>query len=678
MKYLLSPLWAIFTGLALTYAVVINPTILQNFDLKISDQLMLDDPLESIDAVLIDIDERALENYGQFPFPRDYYSELITRLRQANAGAIVFNMSFPEEDRTGADEIFTLRLSEGIILSHFPSEKTQGRSAYTTGIVEVGSKAGPFVPVYPGIAANIKKYEASATGIGIANTLPEVDGVVRRLPMISRVESTLYPSLTLEILKLYTGTNTYQIKSNDFGVTAVRVKGFPTIKTDGMSRVWMNPNYTFERYSMVDDLPDLQGKTIFIGVTAEGISNPVPTPSGARYGHDISASAYASVVNNYNISTPQTADLYKLLTIFGITAIIIGLSYVRFGWAIGIASIGGAVYFTFYMFTHNMELHSTILPALMSILVFAHVYGVKYGQEYFAKMKIKKQFAGYASPTVVKMLQENPSLIKDGQKKEVSIVFSDLRGFTPLGESFGDDVKGLTKIMNGYMDAITEPVLDADGMIIKYIGDASMHIHNAPIDDPSHPKTAVETGLKMLKAVEKFNEEIIIPQDRPAVGMGAGINTGLGYIGEMGSTARHSYDILGDAVSTAARIESKCKEYGCLLLVGGATVELCKEDFFFLKVDDLAVKGKTVGISIYTVLDDPKKNWKQGKRAHHLMFDLYKGKKFKEAIEQCNHLKGSFDGKMDNYYEMWIERCNFMLTQSLPDDWDGIFIATTK
>jgi adenylate cyclase len=252
-----------------------------------------------------------------------------------------------------------------------------------------------------------------------------------------------------------------------------------------------------------------------------------------------------------------------------------------------------------------------------------------------------------------------------------------LRGFTPLGESFGDDVKGLTTIMNGYMDAITEPVLDADGMIIKYIGDASMHIHNAPMVDDAHAKTAVDTGLKMLKAVEKFNDKIVAA-GRPPVGMGAGINTGLGYIGEMGSTARHSYDILGDAVSTAARIESKCKEYGCVLLVGGATVEQCKDDFFFLKVDDLAVKGKTVGVAIYTVLDDVKPDYKQSQTLHEEMHQLYRAQKFNAAIDMCNKLKPQFEGKLQGYYDMWIERCEFMLTQKLPKTWDGIFIATSK
>jgi adenylate cyclase len=324
-----------------------------------------------------------------------------------------------------------------------------------------------------------------------------------------------------------------------------------------------------------------------------------------------------------------------------------------------------------------MLIDGVIIPAGL-LLVGLIRYAVKFIDEFLQKQAIKKQFGGYASPEVVEILQKNPDLIKKGVKKEVSILFSDLRGFTPLGESFGDDVAGLTKVMNGYMDAITQPVLDSRGMIIKYIGDASMHIHNAPIDDPHHPKTAVQCGLDMLKAVEKFNKDVIIPQGRPPVGMGAGINTGLGYIGEMGSTKRHSYDVLGDSVSTAARIESKCKEYGCLLLVGGATVEQCKDDFFFLKIDDLAVKGKTVGISIYTVLDDVQPSYISNKKIHDAMHELYLRQKFSEAIELCQSLRHCFDGKMDKYYDMWIERCEYMKTQKLPKDWNGVFIATSK
>jgi adenylate cyclase len=181
----------------------------------------------------------------------------------------------------------------------------------------------------------------------------------------------------------------------------------------------------------------------------------------------------------------------------------------------------------------------------------------------------------------------------------------------------------------------------------------------------------------MVRAVTEFSQQLEA-QGRPGVKMGAGINTGLGYIGEMGSTQRHSYDVLGDAVSTTARIESKCKEYGCVLLVGEETVRRCGNDFFFLKIDDLAVKGKTVGVGIYTVLDDVTPAYHKARSTHEKMHALYREQRFNAAIVLCEELKGQFDGKMSAYYNMWIERCKFQKTQDLPKDWDGIFHASTK
>ena len=234
--------------------------------------------------------------------------------------------------------------------------------------------------------------------------------------------------------------------------------------------------------------------------------------------------------------------------------------------------------------------------------------------------------------------------------------------------------------MNGYMDAITEPVLNNRGMIIKYIGDASMHVHGAPLDDAAHADSAVQTGLEMLRAVEKFNEQITA-EGKPPIGMGAGINSGIGYLGEMGSTKRHSYDVLGDSVSTAARIESKCKEYGCLLLVGEETVRQCENSYFFLKVDDLAVKGKSVGVGIYTVLDTEHVDiaaYSHAKQQHEEMHRLYQSQQFKKAHSICEILKSEFDGKMTSYYEMWQSRCEFMSKQELPKDWNGVWIADSK
>jgi len=533
---------------------------------------------------------------------------------------------------------------------------------------------------YGGIIANLPILENNAIGAGIVSTEPEIDGVVRRMPTVAVVDGILYPSLALETLRVVAGDPSFQIKLSPLGVDKMRIPKFGVIPTDAEGRVWIDWSQRSKRASVTDLPADFAGAIVIVDVTAAGIANPTPTAMGSQFAGTTQAAVLGTMFNGTNIQRPVWAPQAELLALaVGGLLLIILSRWMLVGLATTVVLIGSVVPYSMHVFATDKFLLDVTAPVITFVLIALQVYGIKFVREFLEKQAIKKQFAGYASPTVVRLLQENPSLIKDGTKREVSIVFSDLRGFTPLGESFGDDVKGLTTIMNGYMDAITEPVLEADGMIIKYIGDASMHIHNAPIDDVHHAKTAVATGLKMLKAVEKFNEEVIIPQGRPAVGMGAGINTGLGYIGEMGSTKRHSYDVLGDAVSTAARIESKCKEYGCLLLVGGATVEQCKDDFFFLKVDDLAVKGKTVGVAIYTVLDDMNtKADVKSQKMHERMHELYRSQKFDVAIAECVKLKRHFDGKMSKYYDMWIERCEFQKTQDLPADWNGVMIATSK
>jgi adenylate cyclase len=386
----------------------------------------------------------------------------------------------------------------------------------------------------------------------------------------------------------------------------------------------------------------------------------------------------ATVANGVNIQRPAWADGAELIALIVTSIILLTLArWMYVGIITTLVVLFSIVPISHFLYSQYAWLVDASYLLAGVVLVVLHAYGVKFVSEFLQKQQIKKQFAGYCSKEVVELLQKDPDLIKRGVKKEVSICFSDLRGFTPLGESFGDDVGGLTKVMNGYMDAITQPILEANGMVIKYIGDASMHIHNAPIDDPDHPKTAVKVGLQMVKAVKEYSKQLEA-SGRPGVKMGAGINTGLGYIGEMGSTERHSYDVLGDAVSTAARIESKCKEYGCVLLVGEHTVDRCKDDFFFLKIDDLAVKGKSVGVGIYTVLDDVTPEYVMAGETHAKMHELYRAQKFDQAIKICEKLKEEFDRKMTGYYDMWIERCEFQKTQDLPKDWNGVFIATTK
>ena len=679
MKRLLSPWWALITLTALVYTFAVPNNFIQSIKLNYFDQLIVNQEPAENNIYVAEIDEAALEKYGQYPFPRNIYSDIIKDLYNRGAGLVVWNVMMPEVDRLGGDaELAETMLDYPVILASRPSDKTKNEPINPGAAILQAQFLDRILP-YGGIIANIPELENNSVGAGIVSTELEIDGVVRRMPTVAVIDGTLYPSLALETLRVIAGDPNFQIKLNAAGVEKMRIPQFGIIPTDSEGRVWIDWSQRSKSVSVTNLPEDLGGAVVIVDVTAAGIANPIPTATGAQYAGTTQAALIGTMFAGTNIQRPDWAPTAELLALaIGGLLLILLSRWLWVGLATTVVMIGSVVPYSMYAYATDKLLLDVTAPVITFVLIALQVYGIKFVREFLEKQAIKKQFAGYASPTVVRMLQENPSLIKDGMKREISIVFSDLRGFTPLGESFGDDVKGLTKIMNGYMDSITQPILDADGMVIKYIGDASMHVHNAPTDDPKHADSAVRTGLRMLKAVEKFNEDFVIPQGRPAVGMGAGINTGLGYLGEMGSTKRHSYDVLGDAVSTAARIESKCKEYGCLLLVGGATVEQCKEDFFFLKVDDLAVKGKTVGVAIYTVLDDVKKHYATSKRRHEDMHKMYQQQRFQEAIESCNKLKPQFEGKMEKYYDMWIERCEYMLTQDLPKDWNGVFVATTK
>ena len=658
-----------------------DSTVVQTARLKAFDLLQTTDEYNlSQDVGIVAIDEAAIEKYGQWPWKRDVLSDIIWKLREAGAGIIVMPIIMSEPDRLGGDmDLAEALAGNGVVIAQTGSTQAN-RNAVPRGIAKIGDPL-PYMFEWPGMLGPIPLLGENADGVGVLNTAPEIDGVVRRVPLLMRIQDDTYPALAVEVIRVATGKPSYQVKEAGGGIEAIRVPGYPIIKTDPNAQIWLRWNKEFQTISAAsDDYRLFEGKTVIIGVTAEGIGGIVATPQGPQFNYIPSAVTLQTVIDGDQIQRPYWALLAELATTAVLGFLLVLLARFTPFYVIGAAIVifsGGLIYGTLYAWQNYLYLLDVSLPLATVLIVGLHAVFNRFVVEFFEKQAIKKQFAGYASPTVVRLLQENPALIKDGMKKEVSICFSDLRGFTPLGESFGDDVKGLTKIMNGYMDAITQPILDADGMVIKYIGDASMHVHNAPIEDPHHPKTAVQCGLDMLKAVEIFNDKIT-SEGRPPVGMGAGINTGLGYLGEMGSTARHSYDVLGDSVSTAARIESKCKEYGCVLLVGDATYQRTKSDFFYLKIDDLAVKGKTIGITIWTVLDNRRPAWRSAQRKHEQMHEAYLAQKFDDAIELCNLMRRSFDGKMEGYYDMWIERCEFQKTQDLPKDWNGVFIATSK
>ena len=680
-KLLVSP-WTALLTLALVLSIrIADPVFVESVRLRYFDTLITAKAPTDNNIVTVNIDEDALDKYGQWPLPRARYAEIVRDLYQRGAGLVVLNVLMPEVDRTGGDSRLAQAMQQyPVILPSIGADKNKN-TAQRFGLVVIGPYNAP-VPTYPGIIANVPQIENSAVGVGTTNTLPEIDGVNRRMPLLTQVEdgtgTFIFPSLSMEILRVAAGDTTQQVKLNELGVEKMRIPKFGPIATDSVGRVWIDWSQRNQSYSLVELPKDLNGAIVIVGPTSAGIANPLPTAVGAVWPHDVQAATVGTMFNNVVIQRPDYADGAEIiaLLVFGLLLIFLSRwTYVGIGATVVI--VGAVVPGTMYAFTNWLILSDATAISFGLILVALHTYGVKFISEFLQKQAIKKQFAGYCSKEVVELLQKDPDLIKRGVRKDVSVMFSDLRGFTPIGEHYGDDVGGLGKYMNGYMDAISQPMMDNKGMIIKYVGDASMHIHGAPIEDPNHARTIVRVGLEMLDKVDEYTK-LMEAQGLPPAAMGWGCNSGIGFIGEMGSTDRHSYDILGDMVSTAARLEARCKAYGVLCIIGAETYNRTKDDFFYLLLDNLQPKGKTVADLIYTALRTKGADYSKDKLQHEAMHDLYKAKKFDKAAAMCEKLKGNFGGQMDKYYKIWIDRCDFMKQQDLGPNWNGEFVAHEK
>ena len=682
LKKILTSPWTALITLALVVGLrIADPTFVESVRLRYFDTLVTGKTPETIGVSVVNIDEKALERYGQFPFPRDVYARLIRDLYSRNAGLVVFNILTPDADRMGHDAEYIQALRQYPTVLPAVGSTTNRNMARHPGSVVIGPYGLDAFVTYPGIIANIPQVDQSASGVGLVNTLPEVDGVVRRMPMVAAHDGKLYPSLAMEVLRVAGADTTFQVKINENGVEKMRIPKFGPIATDSLSRIWIDWSLVPEKYSLTNLPKDFDGEIVIVGVSAQGLSNPVATSLGEMLPQDLQAAVIGTVIANRDrpaITRPDWADGAEIIFVLAAGIVLLFLTrYVYVGLCASVFILGGSLLLSRWAYGNYAWLVDATIPVAGLGLVLLHAYGIKFVSEFLQKQAIKKQFAGYCSKEVVELLQKDPDLIKRGVRKDVSVMFSDLRGFTPIGEHYGDDVAGLGKYMNGYMDAISQPMLDNKGMVIKYVGDASMHIHGAPIEDPNHARTIVKVGLDMLDAVDAYTKEMEA-QGLPPAAMGWGCNSGIGFIGEMGSTERHSYDILGDMVSTAARLEARCKAYGVLCIIGAETYNRTKDDFFYLLLDNLQPKGKTVADLIYTVLRTRGEDYSKELATHNKMHELYREKQFDAAAILCEELVGKFGGQMDKYYAMWIERCEFMKSQNLPDNWNGEWIATEK
>ena len=647
-----------------------DPTFVESVRLRYFETLVTSRTSEVIGVDVVNIDEKALERYGQFPFSRDTYGAIIRELYRRNAGLVVFNILTPDRDRMGHDAEYIQALRQYPTVLPNIGSSTSRNTPKVPGSVVIGPFHEQFIE-YPGIIANMLAVESAAVGVGLVNTLPEVDGVVRRMPMVASSQGKLYPSLAMEVLRVAGGDTTFQVKINEAGVEKMRIPKFGAITTDSLSRIWIDWSLVPEHYSLTDLPKDFEGNIVIVGVSAQGLANPVATSRGEMLPQDLQASVLGTVIANRDrpaITRPDWADGGEVLLLAVLGFALIFLSrWTYVGIISSVFVVGGLIPVSSYLYrTHAWLVDISILVSGL-VLVCLHTYGVKFLSEFLQKQQIKKQFGSYVNPTIVERLQKDPSLIRlGGERKELSIVMTDLRGFTTLGESFGDDVEGLTQIMNDYMTALSVPVLKNDGTLIKFIGDASLHVHGAPLDDANHARTAVQTAIEMIRAIEQFNAELTA-QGRPPVGMGAGVNTGETLIGNIGAKTKFGYDVLGDSVSTAARLEGQTKSYGVLLIIGPRTAELVKDSFDVVWLDNIAVKGKTIGLDIYTV-------GKTVAYKHEEYRKEYLRGNWKQALKWAQELAVDPVVDIQDYYKKMIER----LEDGVPANWAGTYHATSK
>lgn len=662
---------------------IIDPYPIEVIRLKGLDYYQRSQPkVKSENVVIIEIDEKSLEEKGQWPWPRTELAGGIKKAFENEAALVVLPIIFAEKDRMGGDpEFIDILQKVPVITSQSASVKGKGVPV-PRGLASVGGQSDGWLYDYPNAIGPVKEIGESSAGVGMLLTAPELDGVVRRLPLIIQVKKETYPTLPLEILRVFGGEPSYQAKINEAGIQAVRVKGTPPINTDANGRVWVNFKYNFESISYTDaDWSKAKGKIVVLALTAEGLANTVATPVGISQGYEVSMQTLQMLVDGNRLERKAEFDLYELTVgaTFGILLILAAayLGYVYNGVLVTVLlCVPTAV--GFYVFNKHGYLLDYTWPTLALFLPWVGAIFMRFVMEYKLKMQIKKQFGTYLAPALVEKLQKNPGLLQlGGDERELSIMFTDVRGFTAISEHYGKDVQGLTKIMNRYMTAMTKAILENDGTLDKYIGDAQMAFWNAPLDNPNHAKDAVKTALSMLKELDTFNSEIK-NEGIPAFGMGLGINTGDVVVGNMGSTQRFDYTCLGDHVNLASRLEGQSKSYGVRIIIGSKTYEMVKDEYKCLELDCIAVKGKKQGVNIYTILENQGMPIQSAVFSVHSEFlNQYRMQNWDKAISTAEVLM-KHNKELIQYYEMMVERIEELRKSNLPPDWDGVFRATSK
>ncbi|HEY6023175.1 MAG TPA: adenylate/guanylate cyclase domain-containing protein [Pseudolabrys sp.] len=707
-----------------------DPLPIQEIRVRVFDLFQVLHPREATQrpVVIIDIDEKSLKAIGQWPWPRTRVADLITRLTQMGALVIAFDIVFAEPDRMSpgvAADVFrdlddatrtklralpsndavladALRKSRVVLgESGLPFAVAQPEGARPpVGIATIGGDARPYLLNFPGLLSNVPVLEQAASGRGLFTIRAERDGIVRRVPIVMQAQGTIMPSLSLEMLRVVSGSTTVLIRSDDAGVQSAAVPGF-VIPTDRNGQLWIHfAPHDASRYVSAADVLEGQvpadrvaRRLVLIGTSAVGLLDSKTTPiDPVMPGVEVHAQVLESVLTQSVLSAPNYAVGVELCAALLLGAAIIWLAPIlnpalllMFGGALVALTVGASWYF----YVQSRLLFDFTYPLMSSGLVYLTLVFSNYISEQAQRRRIRSAFGQYLSPDLVEQLAQSPEkLVLGGEEREMSILFSDVRGFTTISELYKDDPQGLTSLMNSFLTPLTNAVIEHKGTIDKYMGDAIMAFWNAPLHDAQHEVNACEAALEMLQRVETLNQQR--EQQAKETGhrfiplrVGVGINTGKCVVGNMGSDLRFNYSVLGDPVNLASRLEGQSKNYGVPIIIGSKTAASLRDRFAVLELDCITVKGKTEPESVYTVLGRTdvaaSERFEQLQRNVSEMLTRFRKRDFSGAastIVRCRDVADGFG--LDYLFDLYAERIKAFERDPPPVDWNGVFVLESK
>ena len=747
-KFVIYFITIIVVSVSLSFTYEYIPKSLESFDKQLRDYMFVLRGVEDVsgNVVIVDLDDKSLNKIGQWPWSRDIISELLVNLTNAEVGIITFDMVFAEEDGKNpakfiekfgiktdkelpdSDTIFAQTVSQTptILGYQFYMSKDGFQDTKSPDIEAMFIERGrneinkDAIPKAFGTILNIPIVQDNSYSSGFFNNLADDSGIIRSVPLLIRYDDQLYSSLALETIRAISGSKKVTVQYNNEGVETVSVGDF-VIPTNRSGKIIVNfkgEGKTFDYISASDIIEnkfnpeDIAGKIAIIGTSAAGLMDLRSTAFDSVYpGVEVHANVIEDILtDNYIAKTPElnTVDILHILILVFLTIMIIAYVPLTIAIPIVIGLLAAdlyMIYFILFKGTVLFLIKGVILSILFPILAVLTSLISAITLNYFLETKqtkaIKGKFASKVSKEVMESLLANPDSDSfSAMSKEITVFFSDVRNFTNISEAM-PNAKVLIEFLNEYMDPMTDIIIKEHGTVDKFIGDAIMAYWNAPGDVPDHAQRALTATMEQLHMLDALNAKIKADERFKAVcemsakngvepiEIGIGLNTGVAVAGEMGSTQRSDYTVIGDPVNLGARLESLCKYYNSLCNISSFTKEQLTGKFIFRFLDLVTVKGKSEPIEIWQVIDYDRDE------SHHKLYkvsrarldeelelynkaiNLYKDAKFDEALVIFKDVDKWEDKTNKNVYKMYIERCEHYIEEP-PKDFNGVFAHTTK